>query len=166
MAKTTGRLNSGLPQAPPGRRKSELDAFRKNLPIFGMKDDIIRLIANNRVTIIAGETGSGKTTQVHVFSSHGLELKCLDHLAVYTLEMKLFPFLYCIFHQLYLFILWGTIKIFQHYLDDSFFRRLLEWIVYFGKEAGVLFIVAVIKSAECSHTVINYHSGKMNVTGL
>lgn len=67
MAKTTGRLNSGLPQTPPARRKSDLDEFRKSLPIFAMKDEIIRLITNNRVTIISGETGSGKTTQVQRF---------------------------------------------------------------------------------------------------
>ncbi|XP_071845788.1 3'-5' RNA helicase YTHDC2-like isoform X2 [Apostichopus japonicus] len=67
MAKTTGRLNSGLPQTPPARRKSDLDEFRKSLPIFAMKDEIIRLITNNRVTIISGETGSGKTTQVPQF---------------------------------------------------------------------------------------------------
>lgn len=64
MAKTTGKLNNGLPQHPPKRCKSELDSFRRSLPIFSMQDDIIRMITNNRVSIIAGETGSGKTTQV------------------------------------------------------------------------------------------------------
>ncbi|KAJ8029622.1 3'-5' RNA helicase YTHDC2 [Holothuria leucospilota] len=67
MAKTTGKLNNGLPQHPPKRCKSELDSFRRSLPIFSMQDDIIRMITNNRVSIIAGETGSGKTTQVPQF---------------------------------------------------------------------------------------------------
>lgn len=34
MAKTTGKLNNGLPQHPPKRCKSELDSFRRSLPIF------------------------------------------------------------------------------------------------------------------------------------
>lgn len=40
------------------------------LPIVAKKDEIIRAIAENRVVIISGETGSGKTTQIPKF--------CLD----------------------------------------------------------------------------------------
>ena len=37
---------------------------RKQLPIWGQKSAIIENILQNKVTIITGETGSGKTTQV------------------------------------------------------------------------------------------------------
>ena len=39
-------------------------AFPEQLPISQRLEDIKRVIANNQVTIIAGETGSGKTTQL------------------------------------------------------------------------------------------------------
>ena len=39
-------------------------SVRQKLPAYQMKDDIIRTICNNQVTIIAGATGCGKTTQV------------------------------------------------------------------------------------------------------
>ncbi|MEY4717603.1 MAG: hypothetical protein RL563_221, partial [Pseudomonadota bacterium] len=35
-----------------------------DLPVSGKKDDIAELIKNNQVTIVCGETGSGKTTQL------------------------------------------------------------------------------------------------------
>lgn len=38
--------------------------FSKNLPIFNQKEEIKDAIYNNQVVIIAGETGSGKTTQI------------------------------------------------------------------------------------------------------
>ncbi|OHT08743.1 helicase [Tritrichomonas foetus] len=40
---------------------------RETLPIFQSREDIIRLVAENNVIIIVGETGSGKTTQVTQF---------------------------------------------------------------------------------------------------
>ncbi|MBW1649326.1 MAG: ATP-dependent RNA helicase HrpA [Deltaproteobacteria bacterium] len=51
------------------RRKANLPIphFNKNLPIFLKKDEIISSILRNRVLIIAGETGSGKTTQIPQF---------------------------------------------------------------------------------------------------
>jgi HrpA-like RNA helicase len=39
------------------------------LPIQQYKKEIIETIKNNRVTIICGETGSGKTTQIPQFIS-------------------------------------------------------------------------------------------------
>ncbi|KAL5003948.1 hypothetical protein ScPMuIL_017404 [Solemya velum] len=60
----TGRLNNGVAQVPPPREKSDLDAFRESLPIHKLKEDIIHCINHNRVVLISGETGSGKTTQV------------------------------------------------------------------------------------------------------
>ncbi|GAA5822662.1 hypothetical protein JCM10212_006760 [Sporobolomyces blumeae] len=40
---------------------------RKRLPAWGMKERIIDLIKRERVVIVSGETGSGKTTQVPAF---------------------------------------------------------------------------------------------------
>ena len=40
---------------------------RKKLPVFDFKDRIIESVRNNKVTIIEGSTGSGKTTQIPQF---------------------------------------------------------------------------------------------------
>ncbi|KAJ1661857.1 Pre-mRNA-splicing factor ATP-dependent RNA helicase PRP16 [Coemansia sp. RSA 1646] len=37
---------------------------REYLPAFACRDDLLRVIAENQVTIVVGETGSGKTTQL------------------------------------------------------------------------------------------------------
>lgn len=37
------------------------------LPIHSMRDEIVRTVISNQVTIVVGETGSGKTTQIPVF---------------------------------------------------------------------------------------------------
>ena len=36
---------------------------RRKLPAWAMRDELVDLIASNRVCIVSGETGSGKTTQ-------------------------------------------------------------------------------------------------------
>ena len=38
--------------------------YPENLPVSQKRDDIAEAIANHQVVIIAGETGSGKTTQI------------------------------------------------------------------------------------------------------
>ena len=38
--------------------------YDKNLPVASKKDELVELIKNNQVVVIAGETGSGKTTQI------------------------------------------------------------------------------------------------------
>ncbi|MGL5394837.1 MAG: ATP-dependent RNA helicase HrpA, partial [Shewanella sp.] len=38
--------------------------YPDNLPVSGMREDIAKAISENQVVIIAGETGSGKTTQL------------------------------------------------------------------------------------------------------
>lgn len=38
--------------------------YEKNLPVAAKKDEILKLIQENQVVVIAGETGSGKTTQI------------------------------------------------------------------------------------------------------
>ena len=47
--------------------KSEYSAlleFRKNLPIAKHHNEIIEMIKKSKVTIISGDTGSGKSTQI------------------------------------------------------------------------------------------------------
>lgn len=41
--------------------------FRKQLPAYTMRQQIVELIEGNQVVVISGETGSGKTTQVPQF---------------------------------------------------------------------------------------------------
>ncbi|XP_069787051.1 3'-5' RNA helicase YTHDC2 isoform X3 [Narcine bancroftii] len=67
MNKTSGRLNNGIPQVPPKRGDSDLDAFRQSLPVFEKRDEIVKTIKGNRVILIVGETGCGKTTQIPQF---------------------------------------------------------------------------------------------------
>lgn len=64
MSKTSGRLNNGIPQIPVKRGESEFDSFRQSLPVYEKQDEIVRIIKENKVILIVGETGSGKTTQV------------------------------------------------------------------------------------------------------
>ncbi len=49
-------------------------SYQSNLPIFLKREEIIRSIIDNQVIIVAGETGSGKTTQLPLF--------CMDALGV------------------------------------------------------------------------------------
>ena len=37
---------------------------RQSLPIYKLKDELIRAIHDNQILIVVGETGSGKTTQM------------------------------------------------------------------------------------------------------
>ncbi|XP_058699747.1 ATP-dependent DNA/RNA helicase DHX36 [Poecile atricapillus] len=48
-------------------RYIEMQRFREKLPSYGMREELVKLINNNRVTVISGETGCGKTTQVTQF---------------------------------------------------------------------------------------------------
>ncbi|XP_072038537.1 3'-5' RNA helicase YTHDC2-like [Amphiura filiformis] len=79
IPKTTGRLNNGLPQVPNKRSPSDLETFRATLPVYDMQRDILTAIGGNRVLLICGETGSGKTTQVPQFildEAHQLSRPC------------------------------------------------------------------------------------------
>ncbi|XP_041662309.1 ATP-dependent DNA/RNA helicase DHX36 isoform X2 [Cheilinus undulatus] len=41
--------------------------FREKLPSYGKKEELVKLINSNRVLVVSGETGCGKTTQVTQF---------------------------------------------------------------------------------------------------
>ncbi|KAJ3324624.1 putative ATP-dependent RNA helicase dhx33 [Boothiomyces sp. JEL0866] len=61
------------------QNKSHLDEIRKQaqqLPIYKSKDMILDHIKNNQTTILVGETGSGKTTQIPQFL-YGITKKCI-----------------------------------------------------------------------------------------
>ncbi|KAI3406438.2 hypothetical protein KGF56_000919 [Candida oxycetoniae] len=47
-----------------GETIENINEQRRNLPAFTVKDDVVTTIRDNQVTIIIGETGSGKTTQL------------------------------------------------------------------------------------------------------
>ncbi len=63
-SRTSGRLSHGIPQVPQKRGPSELDCFRRALPVYDRQEEIIQTIRENQVVLVLGETGSGKTTQV------------------------------------------------------------------------------------------------------
>jgi pre-mRNA-splicing factor ATP-dependent RNA helicase DHX38/PRP16 len=48
-------------------RTKTLKEQREFLPAFAVKDELLRVIRDNQVTIVVGETGSGKTTQLTQF---------------------------------------------------------------------------------------------------
>lgn len=82
--RASGRLNKGIPVVPPQRSSSELDAFRCSLPVQEHKREILQLIRENRVVLVVGATGSGKTTQVggsegsvDCYSSDAFCISCL-----------------------------------------------------------------------------------------
>ena len=49
---------------PPEPKDTEAGKCARNLPIFSFKDQILKAIKEKQVVLIAGDTGSGKTTQV------------------------------------------------------------------------------------------------------
>ncbi|XP_034254470.1 3'-5' RNA helicase YTHDC2-like [Thrips palmi] len=67
IGRAMGRLSSGVPQVPKSNCNPEVLPFRKGLPIWNMQDAIVETILTNQIVLIAGETGSGKTTQVPQF---------------------------------------------------------------------------------------------------
>ncbi|ELR47562.1 Putative ATP-dependent RNA helicase DHX36 [Bos mutus] len=48
-------------------RYIEMQRFREKLPSYGMQKELVNMIDNHQVTVISGETGCGKTTQVTQF---------------------------------------------------------------------------------------------------
>jgi HrpA-like RNA helicase len=69
---TTGRLSNIIPQIPSPPpfatgREDEITVFRKSLPIWQKRNQITESIAANRIVLISGQTGCGKTTEVPQF---------------------------------------------------------------------------------------------------
>ncbi|XP_057177006.1 3'-5' RNA helicase YTHDC2 [Triplophysa rosa] len=65
--RTSGRLSHGISQVPQKRSPSELDGFRRALPVYDRQEEIVQTIKGNQVVLVLGETGSGKTTQIPQF---------------------------------------------------------------------------------------------------
>lgn len=51
----------------PVSRNEKIQASRLKLPILGEEQTIMEAIRENSIILLAGETGSGKTTQVPQF---------------------------------------------------------------------------------------------------
>jgi len=63
-----GRLSCGVAQVPiPATPSPEIVQQRAGLPIAALREEVLGAITSNQVTVICGETGSGKTTQVPQF---------------------------------------------------------------------------------------------------
>lgn len=59
-------LHNGIPTVPQRRSLSLPDSTRRSLPVFDHQGEILQLLRGNRVLLVLGDTGSGKTTQVGV----------------------------------------------------------------------------------------------------
>ncbi|XP_029025572.1 3'-5' RNA helicase YTHDC2 isoform X2 [Betta splendens] len=66
-SRASGRLNSGIPMVPERRSASELDSFWSSLPVRECQGEVLQCIRENRVVLVVGETGCGKTTQIPQF---------------------------------------------------------------------------------------------------
>ena len=51
--------------------KLSIEEERKNLPIYSHREKILELVKENKVTVLVGETGSGKTTQIPQYLMEG-----------------------------------------------------------------------------------------------
>uniref|UniRef100_H3CQH5 ATP-dependent DNA/RNA helicase DHX36 n=1 Tax=Tetraodon nigroviridis TaxID=99883 RepID=H3CQH5_TETNG len=61
------QLKRDLQEKKSDPKYKEMLQFRKNLPSYGKKEELTELINSNRVVVVSGETGCGKTTQVTQF---------------------------------------------------------------------------------------------------
>ena len=75
-SRALGRMTGGTPQVPPPIATKAYAAFRSSLPVAALQDMIVQTVAENQVTIISGETGCGKTTQVIIVTIHLIYYKC------------------------------------------------------------------------------------------
>ncbi|KAF1765667.1 hypothetical protein GCK72_005620 [Caenorhabditis remanei] len=66
MEQISQRINE-KEEAKLGEPLDAINAQRRDLPVAQFRDDIVQTVANNRVTLIKGETGCGKSTQVAQF---------------------------------------------------------------------------------------------------
>ncbi|XP_076002054.1 ATP-dependent DNA/RNA helicase DHX36 [Genypterus blacodes] len=61
------RLKRDLQNKRSDSKYNDMLKFREKLPSFGMREELVELINCNRVLVVSGETGCGKTTQVPQF---------------------------------------------------------------------------------------------------
>ena len=66
MEEISERINE-KEEAKLGGPLGTINAQRRDLPVAQFRDEIVQTVANNRVTLIKGETGCGKSTQVAQF---------------------------------------------------------------------------------------------------
>ena len=52
---------------PYSKRYYDILATRKTLPCYERKKEFLKMVKKNQVTVLVGETGSGKTTQMTQF---------------------------------------------------------------------------------------------------
>ena len=64
LKKLTDDLDKSIEQAKLRQQQSPALSFPDELPISQKRDEILEIIRDNQVTILCGETGSGKTTQL------------------------------------------------------------------------------------------------------
>ncbi|KAL6767922.1 hypothetical protein ACKKBF_B37105 [Auxenochlorella protothecoides x Auxenochlorella symbiontica] len=67
LAPSVPRENLPHPRSVSVERRPEIQAAREGLPILGMEQEIMELLAEHDVVVLSGETGCGKTTQVPQF---------------------------------------------------------------------------------------------------
>ena len=60
-------------------RTAEIAEARSKLPIIGMEQEIMEAVMHNNVIVLSGETGCGKTTQVHELTCSQTSF-CCNHL--------------------------------------------------------------------------------------
>lgn len=63
-AKNSSKGQSNGKTGSKAQRVHAMMSQRKRLPAFEMREDIVQTIASNQVTVVCGDTGCGKTTQV------------------------------------------------------------------------------------------------------
>ena len=65
--KANGRIDSECKELFSKREENNIQAFRRSLPCYQKRTEILAEISQNQVLVISGETGCGKTTQVPQF---------------------------------------------------------------------------------------------------
>lgn len=58
--------------------KEEIQTQRESLPAYAVRDELMKIIKENQIIVVIGETGSGKTTQLAQFLSEAGYTKSVD----------------------------------------------------------------------------------------